>query len=77
MPKFESLAVELEALVGRKVDLVTRRGLKPWVHPHVLRDARVKLEWQILWESAVGDIPALRRQILNILTTEFSDSESA
>jgi len=39
--KFESLAEELEALAGRKVDLVTRRGLKPWVRPAVLKDARV------------------------------------
>ena len=39
--KFESLAEELEALAGRRVDLVTRRGLKPWVRPAVLKDARV------------------------------------
>jgi predicted nucleotidyltransferase len=38
---FESLAEELESLAGRRVDLVTRRGLKPWVRPAVLRDARV------------------------------------
>jgi hypothetical protein len=34
--KFESLAEELEVLAGRRVDLVTRRGLKPWVRPAVL-----------------------------------------
>ena len=39
--KFESLAEELEVLAGRRVDLVTRRGLKPWVRPAVLKDARV------------------------------------
>jgi len=39
--KFESLAEELEVLAGRSVDLVTRRGLKPWVRPAVLKDARV------------------------------------
>jgi predicted nucleotidyltransferase len=39
--KFESLVEELESLAGRRVDLVTRRGLKPWVRPQVLRDARV------------------------------------
>lgn len=39
--KFESLAEELESLAGRTVDLVTKRGLKPWVRPHVLKDARV------------------------------------
>ena len=39
--KFESLAEELEALTGRTIDLVTRRGLKLWVRPGVLKDARV------------------------------------
>ena len=39
--KFETLVEELESLAGRKVDLVTRRGLKPWVRPQVLKDARV------------------------------------
>jgi predicted nucleotidyltransferase len=39
--KFESLVDELAALAGRRVDLVTKRGLKPWVRPEVLRDARV------------------------------------
>jgi predicted nucleotidyltransferase len=39
--RFESLIVELEALAGRRVDLVTKRGLKPWVRPEVLKVARV------------------------------------
>lgn len=39
--KFESLVRELEAITGRKVDLVTKRGLKPWVRPSILKDARV------------------------------------
>ena len=39
--KFESLSEDLTALVGRKVDLVTKRGLKPWIRPHVLKEARV------------------------------------
>jgi predicted nucleotidyltransferase len=39
--KFESLSEDLEALVGRKVDLVTKRGLKPWLRPHVVKEARV------------------------------------
>jgi len=40
-PKFESLVEELESLAGRRVDLVTKRGLKAWIRPHVLHDARV------------------------------------
>jgi uncharacterized protein len=39
--QFESLVEELAALAGRSVDLVTKRGLKPWVRPAVLKDARV------------------------------------
>jgi uncharacterized protein len=39
--QFESLAGELEALAGHRVDLVTKRGLKPWIRPEVLQDARV------------------------------------
>jgi predicted nucleotidyltransferase len=39
--KFESLSEELEALVGRKIDLVTKRGLKAWIRPQVLKEARV------------------------------------
>ena len=35
------LVEELAALAGRRVDLVTKRGLKPWVRPEVLKDARV------------------------------------
>jgi Predicted nucleotidyltransferases len=39
--RFESFVEELESLAGRRVDLVTKRGLKPWVRPKVLKDARV------------------------------------
>jgi predicted nucleotidyltransferase len=31
----------LEALVGRKIDLVMKRGLKAWIRPQVLKEARV------------------------------------
>jgi predicted nucleotidyltransferase len=39
--KFESFVDELESLTGRRGDLVTKRGLKPWVRRTVLKDARV------------------------------------
>jgi predicted nucleotidyltransferase len=39
--RFESFVEELESLAGRRLDLVTKRGLKPWVRPKVLKDARV------------------------------------
>ena len=37
--RFESFVEELESLTGQPVDLVTKRGLKPWVRPNVLKDA--------------------------------------
>jgi predicted nucleotidyltransferase len=39
--QFEKPAEELTSLTGRRVDLVTRRGLKPWVRAGILRDLRV------------------------------------
>jgi predicted nucleotidyltransferase len=39
--RFESLVEELQLLSDRRVDLVTKRGLKPWVRSEVLKDARV------------------------------------
>ncbi len=39
--KFGALSDELTAVFGRKVDLVTKSGLKPWVREHVLGEARV------------------------------------
>lgn len=35
-----SLQMELESLLGRKIDLVTERGLKSRIRDAVLRDAR-------------------------------------
>jgi uncharacterized protein with HEPN domain len=32
------------------------------------------LDWQILWDAATGDVPELRRQVIGILKTEFSES---
>jgi predicted nucleotidyltransferase len=39
--EFAGMEEELTAALGRKVDLVSKRGLKPRVRPHVLRDAVV------------------------------------
>jgi uncharacterized protein len=39
--KFASLEEELEGLIGHKVDLVTKRGLKPWIRQTVLSEAQV------------------------------------
>ncbi|MGE5646337.1 MAG: nucleotidyltransferase family protein [Acidobacteriota bacterium] len=39
--KFATLSDELQSLLGRKVDLVTKPGLKPRVRPEVLREAQL------------------------------------
>jgi len=31
---------------------------------------------RFFWDAAIDDIPGLRRQALNILTTEFPETES-
>jgi uncharacterized protein len=42
--EFSAMERELADLFARKVDLVSKCGLKPRVRPHVLRDARVLYE---------------------------------
>jgi len=44
---------------------------------HRIVHAYFDLDWQILWDAATDDIPALRREILHILATEYPESESA
>ena len=39
--KYAEMEHELSRLLGRKVDLVSKPGLKPWIRPHVLRDALI------------------------------------
>ena len=43
---------------------------------HRIVHAYFDLDWQILWDSAVDDIPRLREQISGILESEFLESES-
>ena len=42
---------------------------------HRIVHAYFDLDWQILWDAATDDIPKLRRQLLSILATEFSESK--
>ena len=39
--RLADLNEELEGLLGRRVDLVTKPGLKPHIRPQVLREAQV------------------------------------
>ncbi|HXB68104.1 MAG TPA: HepT-like ribonuclease domain-containing protein [Candidatus Acidoferrales bacterium] len=74
------LTVIGEAISRLSVELRDRYPEVPWPQiiavRHRIVHAYFDLDWQILWDSATGDIPQLRRQVLDILTTEFSESES-
>ena len=67
--------------IGRLSDELRERHPEvPWRQiiavRHRIVHAYFDLDWQILWDAAIGDIPELRRQVLSILTTEFSESET-
>jgi len=74
------LTVIGEAVSRLSDELRERHPEVPWRQiiavRHRIVHAYFDLDWQILWDAATGDIPELRRQVLNILTTEFSQSES-
>lgn len=42
---------------------------------HRIVHAYFDLDWQILWDAATGEIPELHRQVREILTAEFPESE--
>jgi len=74
------LTVIGEAVSRLSDELRERHPEVPWRQiiavRHRIVHAYFDLDWQILWDAATGDIPELWRQVLNILTTEFSQSES-
>ena len=60
----------------RKIEAIVAATSEGSFLRHRIVHAYFDLDWQILWDAATGDIPELRRQVLDILTTEFSESES-
>jgi uncharacterized protein with HEPN domain len=74
------LTVIGEAISRLSVELRARYPDVPWRQiiavRHRIVHAYFDLDWQILWDTAIDDIPELRRQVLNIVTTEFPESES-
>ncbi len=74
------LTVIGEAISRLSVELRDRYPDVPWRQiiavRHRIVHAYFELDWQILWDAAVEDIPGLRRQVHAILMTEFSESES-
>jgi uncharacterized protein with HEPN domain len=72
------LTVIGEAVSRLSVEMRERYPAVPWRQivavRHRILHAYFDLDWQILWNAATGDIPDLRRQALDILENEFSDS---
>lgn len=68
-----------DAITRLSVELRDRHPEVPWRQiiavRHRIVHAYFDLDWQILWDAATVDLPELRRKVLNILTTEFSESE--
>jgi len=73
------LTVIGEAINRMSVELRERHPEVPWRQiiavRHRIVHAYFDLDLQILWDTATDDIPKPRRQVLNILTTEFSESK--
>ena len=67
-----------EAISRLSVELRERHPEVPWRQMiavrHRIVHAYFDLDWQILWDAATDDIPELRQRVLDIVTTEFSDS---
>ena len=74
------LTVIGEAISRLSVPLRERHPEVPWRHViavrHRIVHAYFDLDWQILWDATIDDIPELHRKVLNILATEFPQSEA-
>ena len=73
------LTVMGEAISRLSPELRERHLEVPWHQivavRHRIVHAYFDLDWQILWDSAMDDIPLLRKQISGILEREFPESE--
>lgn len=72
------LTVIGEAISRLSVELRERYPDIPWRQMiavrHRIVHAYFDLDWQILWDAAMEDVPQLRQQVLQILKREFPDS---
>lgn len=72
------LTVIGEAINRLSQELRARHPEVPWQQivavRHRIVHAYFDLDWQILWNAAVDDIPRLRMQISGILESEFPES---
>jgi uncharacterized protein with HEPN domain len=73
------LTVIGEAINRLSPELRERHPEVPWQQivavRHRIVHAYFDLDWQILWNAAMDDIPQLRKQINGILESEFPESE--
>jgi uncharacterized protein with HEPN domain len=73
------LTVMGEAINRLSPELRERHPEVPWHQivavRHRIVHAYFDLDWQILWNAAMDDIPRLHQQITRILETEFPESE--
>ena len=73
------LTVMGEAINRLSPELRERHPEVPWHQivavRHRIVHAYFDLDWQILWNAAMDDIPQLRKQIGGILESEFPESE--
>ena len=74
------LTVIGEAISRLSVELRERHPEVPWRQiiavRHRIVHAYFDLDWQILWDAAISDIPELQRQVLEIVAIEFPESNS-
>lgn len=73
------LTVIGEAAARLPADFKSRHVETPWSKIVAFRNFVVHeyfgLDWPIVWDTAIELVPALRRQVSEILEAEFSDSE--
>lgn len=73
------LTVIGEAISRLSPELRERHHEVPWHQivavRHRIVHAYFDLDWQILWNAAMDDVPQLRKQIGGILESEFPESE--
>ena len=74
------LTVIGEAISRLSVELRERHPEVPWRQiiavRHRIVHAYFDLDWQILWDAAISDVPELQRQVLEIIAIEFPESNS-
>jgi uncharacterized protein with HEPN domain len=74
------LTVIGEAISRLSPELTARNPEVPWRQIVAVRNrivhAYFELDWQILWDSAIRDVPRLRRRILRVPENEFSEAEA-